>query len=205
MYKLLPILLYTFGLAVYAADDPIDIIYPSDEIYDNSYALIIGIDKYENVQNLNYAVKDAESIQDILVNTFDFPEDNVRLLKNEEANKDAILKAFSDLTKKAESNDRVLIYFAGHGETLDLTEGGERGYLLPVDGDKEDLYLSSIGMDELEKISEMSKAKHMLYLVDACYSGIACAFRKPYPLQNLHQNIEFTKFLRSQNAYNLPK
>jgi hypothetical protein len=28
-------------------------------------------------------------------------------------------------------------------------------------------------MDELEKISEMSKAKHMLYLVDACYGGIA--------------------------------
>ena len=89
MYKLLPILLFAYGLAV-----------TTEDIYDNSYALIIGIDKYENIQNLNYAVKDAESIQDILVNTFDFPEDNVRLLKNEEANKDAILKAFSDLKKK---------------------------------------------------------------------------------------------------------
>jgi len=162
MYKLLPILLVAYGLAV-----------TTDKIYDNSYALIIGIDKYENVHNLNYAVKDAESIQDILVNTFDFPEGNITLLKDEEANKDAILKAFSDLTKKAEDNDRVLIYFAGHGETMDLTEGGETGYLLPVDGDSEDLYLSSIAMDELEKISHMSKAKHMLYLVDACYGGIA--------------------------------
>ena len=162
MYKLLPILLFAYGLAI-----------TTDDIYDNSYALIIGINKYENVKNLNYAVADAESIHDILVNTFNFPEGNITLLKNEEANKDAILKAFSDLTKIAEDNDRVLIYFAGHGETLDLTEGGERGYLLPVDGDKEDLYLSSIGMDELEKISEMSKAKHMLYLVDACYGGIA--------------------------------
>ena len=65
MYKFLPILLFAYGLAVSTKD-----------IYDNSYALIIGIDKYENVQNLNYAVKDAESIQDILVNTFNFPEDN---------------------------------------------------------------------------------------------------------------------------------
>ena len=72
MYKLLPILLFAYGLAL-----------TTDDIYDNSYALIIGIDKYQNVQHLNYAVKDAESIQDILVNTFDFPEDNVRLLKNE--------------------------------------------------------------------------------------------------------------------------
>ncbi len=162
MYKLLPILLFAFGLAV-----------TTDDIYDNSWALIIGIDKYENVQHLNYAVKDAESIQDILVNTFNFPEGNITLLKDEEANKDAILKAFSDLTKTAEDNDRVLIYFAGHGKTMDLTEGGEMGYLLPVDGDSEDLYLSSIAMDELEKISHMSKAKHTLYLVDACYGGIA--------------------------------
>ena len=162
MYKLLPILLFAYCLAV-----------TTNDIYDNSYALIIGIDKYENVQPLNYAVKDAESMQDILVNTFNFPEGNITLLKNEEANKQAILKAFSDLTKKAGNNDRVLIYFAGHGETMELTEGGERGYLLPVDGNKEDLYLSSIGMDELEDISEMSKAKHTLYLVDACYGGIA--------------------------------
>ena len=130
MYKFLPILLFTYGLAFTTAD-----------IYDNSYALIIGIDKYQNVQHLNYAVKDAESIQDILLNTFDFPEGNITLLKNEEANKDAILKAFSDITTKAEDKDRVLIYFAGHGDTYDLPEGGEMGYLLPVDGDKEDLYL----------------------------------------------------------------
>ena len=89
MYKLLPILLFAYGLAL-----------TTDDIYDNSYALIIGIDKYQNVKPLNYAVKDAESIQDILVNTFDIPEGNITLLKNEEANKDAILKAFSDLTKK---------------------------------------------------------------------------------------------------------
>ena len=54
MYKLLPILLFAYGLAI-----------TTEDIYDNSYALIIGIDKYENVQPLNYAVKDAESIQDI--------------------------------------------------------------------------------------------------------------------------------------------
>ena len=48
MYKLLPILLFAYGFAV-----------TTDEIYDNSYALIIGIDKYQNVKPLNYAVKDV--------------------------------------------------------------------------------------------------------------------------------------------------
>ena len=161
MYKFLPILLFAYGLAVTTAD-----------IYDNSYALIIGIDKDQNVQPLNYAVKDAESIQDILVNTFDFPDGNVTLLKNEDATKQNILQAFSDLTTKAEDKDRVLIYFAGHGDTYDLPEGGEMGYLLPVNGNNENLYISSIGMDELKKISLMSKAKHLLYLIDACYGGL---------------------------------
>ncbi len=161
MYKLLPILLFAYGLAV-----------TTNDIYDNSYALIIGIDKYENVQPLNYAVKDAESIQDILVNTFDFPEGNITLLKNEEATKQSIIQAFSDITTKAEESDRVLIYFAGHGDTDDLPDGGEMGYLLPVDGNDENLYVSSIAMDELKRISLMSKAKHLLYLVDACYGGL---------------------------------
>ena len=143
------------------------------DIYDNSWALIIGVDKYGSVRKLNYAVKDAESMQNILLNTFGFSSENITLLTNEQANKQNILKSFSDITKNANANDRVIIFFAGHGETMDLPEGGEMGYLLPVDGDRKDLYLSSIGMDELKKISLMSKAKHVLYLIDACYGGIA--------------------------------
>ena len=83
MHKLLPILLFAYGLATVTTQD----------IYDDSWALIIGIDKYENVQNLSYAVKDAESIQDILVNSFDFSENNIALLTNEYATKQNILKA----------------------------------------------------------------------------------------------------------------
>ena len=145
----------------------------TEDIYDNSWALIIGIDKYKSVKKLNYAVKDAQTMQDILLNTFAFPSENITLLINEKANKQSILQSFSNITKNANENDRVVIFFAGHGETMDLPEGGEMGYLMPVDGDRNDLYLSSIGMDELKKISLMSKAKHVLYLVDACYGGIA--------------------------------
>ena len=161
MYKLLPILLFAYGFAVTA-----------DDIYDNSYALIIGIDKYENVQPLNYAVKDAETIQDILVNTFDFPKDNVRLLKNEEATLLNIKNSLSEISSSARENDRVLIYFAGHGDTYDLPEGGEMGYLLPIDGKKDNLFATSIPMNDIKSISSMSNSKHMLFLIDACYGGL---------------------------------
>ena len=162
MYKLLLILLFAYSLAI-----------TTDDIYDNSYALIIGINKYYNVQSLDYAVKDAEDIQNMLVGEFHFQQDNIVLLKNEQATKTSILQEFSNITKKAEANDRVLIFFAGHGETQDLPNGGEIGYLMPVNGDEMDLYVSAIDMDELKKISLLSEAKHILYLVDACYGGIA--------------------------------
>ena len=43
----------------------------TDDIYDNSYALVIGIDKYENTP-LDYAVKDAESVANLLKESFNF-------------------------------------------------------------------------------------------------------------------------------------
>jgi len=162
MYKLLPILLFAYGLAL-----------TTEDIYDDSWALIIGIDKYENFQDLNYAVKDAKSIQSIIVNIYNFKQDNVRILLNEEATYQNIRKHFSEISKAANENDRVLIYFAGHGETVDLPDGGEKGYLLPFDADRNDLYLTAIPMEELKQIALMSEAKHILYLIDACYGGIA--------------------------------
>ena len=162
MNKLLSILLFAYVLA-----------FSSENIYENSWALVIGIDKYQNIPGLDYAVRDAQSIQNVMINSLDFSKDNITILKNEEATKSRIIQEFSNITKKAEVNDRVLIFFAGHGETEDLPGGGEIGYLLPVDGDRSDLYVSAIEMNELQTLSLRSKAKHILYLVDACYGGIS--------------------------------
>ena len=59
MYKLLSILLFAYGLAL-----------TTDEIYDNSWALIIGINKYEKVQKLDFAADDAIAMKNILIESF---------------------------------------------------------------------------------------------------------------------------------------
>jgi antitoxin component YwqK of YwqJK toxin-antitoxin module len=144
-----------------------------DDIYDNSWAVIIGIDKYENLSNLDYAVEDAKSVKTMLVDKFDYQEENVKFLVNDDANKTNIVNVISDVSLKAGENDRILVFFAGHGETMPLPEGGEMGYLVPIDGNQENLFASAIPMDDLKRLSNMSKAKHMLFLVDACYGGLA--------------------------------
>jgi uncharacterized caspase-like protein len=144
-----------------------------NDIYDDSWAVIIGIDKYDNLSNLDYAVADAEAVKEMLINKFDYPEENIKLLLNEEANKANIVNVISDISLKAGENDRILVFYAGHGETMPLPDGGEMGYLVPIDGNQENLFASAIPMDDLKRLSNMSKAKHMLFLVDACYGGLA--------------------------------
>ena len=38
----------------------------TEDIYDNSWALVIGIDKYQNVKKLNYAVDDDSDFRFLL-------------------------------------------------------------------------------------------------------------------------------------------
>ena len=143
------------------------------DIYNESWAVIIGINDYKNMPNLNYAVNDAKSVKEMLMKNFNYREDHIKVILNENATKEGILKGFNELLKEAKENDRVLIFYAGHGETYTLPTGGEKGYLVPVDGDPENLFLSSIPMNQLYEIANMSYAKHILYLVDACYGGLA--------------------------------
>ena len=143
--------------------------------YNNSWAVLIGINDYENenITDLNYAVSDADGIRSMLVEYYGFPEENITSLINEEASAQNIKRAIAQTAKKAGSNDRIVIFFAGHGMTEDLPSGAEMGYLVPYEGDLEDLYITSVPMKELRNLSDRFDAKHVLFLVDACYGGLA--------------------------------
>ena len=65
-----------------------------NDIYSESWALIIGINKYQNVDHLTYAVDDAVAVQEMLVDKYGFREDNIKLIIDEEATKDNIIKGF---------------------------------------------------------------------------------------------------------------
>ena len=145
---------------------------PENDFYSESWALLIGINKYHNETHLNYAVADAERMHRLLTEKLDFPADNVFMLLDEEATLINIKKEMKKLYEVANDSDRVLIYFAGHGITEPLPKGGEEGYLIPIEGDKDDLYTTALPMSEMKRISKRVSAKDMLFLMDACYSGL---------------------------------
>jgi len=142
-------------------------------LYNKSWAVIIGINKYKNTRELNYAVQDAESIKSMLIADYKFPESNIKMLTNDQATRETIRESIYDVIQKASEDDQILIFFAGHGETEVLPTGGEMGYLLPVEGEPSKLYLTALPMSEIKSIANMTRAKHVLFLVDACYGGLA--------------------------------
>ena len=145
------------------------------DLYSDSWAVIIGINDYKHMPKLNYAVNDAVDIKEMLISKYNFKADHIKMILNDEASKNNITQSFHQLLKKAGEKDRVLVFFAGHGDTYTLPDGGEMGYLIPVDGNPNELYLTSIPMSEIYEIAQMSYAKHILYLIDACYGGLALA------------------------------
>jgi WD40 repeat protein/uncharacterized caspase-like protein len=166
-----------------------------------AYIIAVGLNEYANPQyNLKYALADAQSfgeetrIRQTQMGRFEHVE--VVSLVNENATKANILSALRRLAgaseppslkagplnslKRAEPEDTVIVYFAGHG-----TAEAQRFYLIPHDlgyaGERtklneeglRNILAHSISDEELEQVVEGLDAEHLLLVIDACNSGQA--------------------------------
>jgi len=171
---------------------------PPREVYTDSWALIIAIDNYRFVPTLKYAVADAEAIRQFLVTNGGFNRMHVLTLYNERATKADIETALGTyFPGKVGPNDRVLVYYAGHGQTMDLPGGGQMGYLIPVEGQADNLHGTCLSMSQIRETSMMIKSKHILYVVDACYSGIVGNEARPITVTD---KSSYLKKLASQRV-----
>lgn len=137
--------------------------------YDNSWALVIGVNDYTHVGPLGYAKNDAEAIASLLTERFGFPAENTTLLVDGAATLQGIRSAMHKLAKDAAEDDRVFIFYAGHGHTVPAY-GREAGFLVPVDGRADDT-ATMLPWDDLVNTARIIRAKHLLFVMDACYGG----------------------------------
>jgi WD40 repeat protein/uncharacterized caspase-like protein len=166
-----------------------------------AYIIAVGVNEYENSQyNLKYAKADAQSFGDEMrrrqTQLAGFERVEVIQLLDQDATKANVLAAIKrlagetgppslkagplDALKRAEPEDTVVIYFAGHG-----TAQAQRFYLIPHDlgytGERTKLteqglktmLAHSISDIELEAAVEGLDAGHLLLIIDACNSGQA--------------------------------
>lgn len=146
------------------------------QLYRKSWAVVIGINSYEKWPGLEYAVNDAKSVESHLA---DLGFDEIITLMDGEATKNNITQVLGDkLPRQVHKEDRVLIFFAGHGQTEDIG-GHQYGYIIPVDGEMKNYYSSAISMAQVREFSKRIQAKHIYYVIDACYSGLGLARSGP--------------------------
>jgi len=144
--------------------------------YRESWAAIIGIDDYQSWPKLRYATHDAEGVRDILVQKYNFKPDHVFLLLDKDATRQNILSLLGDKLGNPDlikREDRVVVFYAGHGATRKLPSGRDLGYIIPVDADLFNYQGQAISMTNFQDISEAIPAKHLLFVMDSCYSGLA--------------------------------
>ena len=149
---------------------------PAAQPYRESWAAVIGIDDYANWQKLQYAVHDASGVKDLLIQKYGFKPDHVFTLTDGQATRQNILSLLGDKLGNpslVQREDRVFVFFAGHGATRKLASGRELGYIVPVDADLTNFEGSAISMTNFQDISEAIPAKHVLFVMDSCYSGLA--------------------------------
>lgn len=150
-----------------------------NNIYNQSFAVIIGINAYDKWPSLEYAVTDARAMERKL-KTLGF---QTTTLIDHQATKENILKVLgTELPQKVRKNDRVVIFFAGHGQTEELADGTQMGHIFPVDTDTGDIFSTAISMDQVSVFSRRLSAKHVLYLIDSCHAGLGLTRHETLPL-----------------------
>ena len=138
-------------------------------LYKRSFALIIGIDRYENPSwvSLSNAINDARAIaKELSSRNFDVTlKTNLTSSKLKQAIEDFIYE------KGRFADARLFIWYAGHGHTIN----GE-GYLVPSDApspDKEDWKFrrKALSLREFGRYMREARSKHVLTIFDSCFSG----------------------------------
>lgn len=143
---------------------------------DNAHALVIGIANYQNIKRLPATVlKDAEDIYNLLTDPMHcgYSPDNVQLVLDDKATKDALTTALTNLSQRTNENSTVFLYISSHGGQIESgSQAGE--YLLPVDADTASgvsTAKTAISGTEFTNALRAIKANKVTVIFDCCHSG----------------------------------
>ncbi len=142
-------------------------------LYSGYYALVIGCADYRSGwRKLPNPVDDARKIASTLksigwtVKVVENPDG----LTLERSIRSLVFNEGRDKDKA------ILLWFSGHGHTIEEADGTGLGYLVPVDAPDPDhdpigFTEKAISMRQIETVSKQIRSKHVLMAFDSCFSG----------------------------------
>ena len=135
------------------------------------YALIVGISNYGDAKGvppaLPQAAADAGSMARDLEAKAGFKKDNIRLLRDDAANRDALRIGFYDFAAKAQANDLLVIYVAGRAMHDPQPGNNEIMYLAPFGTQMKAMDSTAISFLDLEMWLDQSvRCNHTFIVFD---------------------------------------
>lgn len=141
---------------------------PTKKVADNTFALIISNENYDEADKVPFALNDGDIVKQYLKMTIGVPDENIIQIKDGSLGKmKGGLNKLVQRAQAAKGNAKIIVHYSGHGINHEKTV---EGFLLPVDGNPVDpstaLKLSDVYSD-LGKL----KTKSLVLFIDACFSG----------------------------------
>lgn len=137
-------------------------------VNENTFAVIIANEKYEEESQVEYALNDGQIFKTYCKDVLGLPETNIRFRANATLNNILAELDWMRQIASAYGNEATFIfYYAGHGIPDEATGDA---YLLPVDG-RGSMLATGYSLTKLyEKLGNLS-AKRVAVFMDACFSG----------------------------------
>ncbi|VVU95450.1 Caspase domain [seawater metagenome] len=154
--------------------------------YRKKILISFGIVDYENWPRLKNALNDANALGKFAKEKLKF--DIIYIYHNENVTKSSIEKIIThDLYKISNEDDLVVVSFHGHGYSMDFKSFTE-GFLVPVNASKDPTPFELISMNNLSKWFKYIKAKHILLLLDCCFSGLSVLRGRNTPIKQFNSD-----------------
>ena len=137
-------------------------------------ALLVGINDYKGVNDLQGCINDVTNVRSILKTFFGLSNSDIRVLTNSRATKDNILTRLDTMVKRAENGDYLIFHFSGHGSQIRDREGDELSdhmdeLICPYDMDWDDGFITDDMFRDI--LQQLKKGVRMEILLDSCHSG----------------------------------
>jgi WD40 repeat protein len=132
-------------------------------------AVVVGIERYQNLPKSDYAYNDARSVKAYLL-ALGFAERNIELLTDERATLSAIRKSVETwLPNRVAKGARIFFYYSGHGAPDPATGDS---FIVPYDGDPG--YLADTGYPVKRLYEKLGSARgeEVIVVMDSCFSGM---------------------------------
>ena len=146
-------------------------------------AILIGVDQYDNYNNLPACRNDLSLMESIIVSTGQYSE---RLIIADSSLANSVKMKISDFLSGLHGKeiDEVFFYFTGHGDFFD-----DQFYYILSDFSSHQRKQTSLENSEVDNWLRSLKPKLTIKVIDACYSGVTYIKN----IESINEHLEKSK------------